>query len=78
MLGLSFDRKGALATSVGRFERMHRGKAGLPTLRTDVFCGSSSALFNGRGELVALRVARKRAIIPIEEIQSQLAAQEAK
>jgi hypothetical protein len=77
LLGLSLDRKGKLVTAHGHFERIGKAPKGLPVLRSDVACGSSAALFNSRGELVAVRVARKRATFPLEEIRARLAGEAA-
>ena len=72
LLGLSLDKKGKLATAHGHFKQLGKTRAGLPTLHTNVPCGSGAALFNSRGELVGIRVARKRTTFALEEIRTRL------
>jgi hypothetical protein len=72
LVGLSFDGRGELATTAGHFDRASKLKGGMTSLRCDLRCSADAVLFNSRGELVGLRVARKRSAFPIDEIRARL------
>lgn len=74
LVGLYFDRRGAVAASAGHFDRL-RGRPGGPArLRTDVDGPLGTALFNARGELVAVHAGPPLATVPIDEIRARLSA----
>ena len=73
LLGLAFDRKGKLATSTGTFDRESRAKDGAVRLRTDVAGPIGTALFNARGELVAIHAGARLSTVPIDAVRARFA-----
>jgi hypothetical protein len=63
-----------LRASLGRLAGSRRAGNGLTHLRTDVAGGPGTALFNSRGELVAVHAGPRVAAVPIEEIRARLGA----
>jgi len=70
LVGLSFDEKGALRAEVGHFAGA-RPTAGPTHLRTDVAGPTGTALFNSKGQLVALHAGRPRATFSIDEVRAR-------
>ncbi len=74
LVGLYFDRGGSLAVSAGHLGAI-RTNPGRPTrLRTDVEGPLGTALFNSRGQLVALQAGPPFATVPIDEVRARIAA----
>jgi hypothetical protein len=74
LVGLYFDRKGALAASAGHFGALRTRPGGPSRLRTDVEGPLGTALFNSRGELVALHAGPPFLTVPIDEVRARIAA----
>ncbi|MFN7132208.1 MAG: trypsin-like peptidase domain-containing protein, partial [Myxococcales bacterium] len=72
LLALAFDRTGALLTPTGRFEGVLAGKDGA-RLRTSVPGPLGAALFNRRGELVAVHAGRRLTTFGIDAVKERLA-----
>lgn len=72
LVALAFDRRGKLITHAGSFEG-RRDVKGIEHLRTSVDGPIGSALFNRRGELVAVHAGRRRATIPIDAVKQRFA-----
>jgi S1-C subfamily serine protease len=72
LVGVAFSEAGKFATAAGHFTRAKKGR-GATHLVTDVAGPSGSAVFNSRGELVAVHAGSPRATIPIEELRSRFA-----
>ena len=70
LVGLSFDEKGALRAEVGHFAGTKAAK-GAQHLRTDVAGPAGTALFNSKGQLVALHAGRPRATFSIDEVRAR-------
>lgn len=73
LVGLFFDRRGAVAASPGHLGRLLRAGA-RARLRTDVDGPLGTALFNARGELVAVNAGPPLATVPIDEVRARLSA----
>jgi hypothetical protein len=72
LVGLCFDERGKLRAEIGHFAGTKTG-AGPAHLRTDVAGGAGTALFNSKGQLVALHAGRPRATFAIDEVRARFA-----
>ncbi len=72
LVGLAFDEKGNLSTYQGHFTSARKSKRATHLI-TDVGGPVGSAVFNSRGELVAIHAGAPRATIPIEELKTRFA-----
>lgn len=73
LLGLGFDARGKLRADAGRFagERKQRGRR---VLRTDLPGGGGTAVFNSRGQLVAVHAGRPLGTIAIDDVRARFAS----
>jgi len=72
LVGLAFSAKGALVAEPGHFAGT-RSVKGVTRLRNDVAGPPGTALFNVRGQLVAIHAGRSHATVAIEELRSRFA-----
>lgn len=73
LLGLRFDDKGQLRADAGRFagERKQRGRR---VLRSDLPGTGGTAVFNSRGQLVAVHAGRPLGTIAIDDVRARFAS----
>lgn len=76
LVGLSVDPKGALRAEPGHFAG-RRSVKGVTRLRNDVAGPGGTALFNSKGQLVAIQAGRVHAAVAIEELKARFGAQRA-
>jgi hypothetical protein len=76
LVGLSFDEKGKLRAEIGHFAGTRAGE-GPAHLRTDVPGSAGTALFNSKGQLVALHAGRPRATFSIDDVRARFLAKRA-
>jgi hypothetical protein len=73
LVGLAFDAKGAFKAEVGHFAGA-KAVGGITRLRSDVPGPAGTALFNSKGQLVAIHTGRPRATLAIDELRTRFAA----
>ncbi len=76
LVAVAFDTKGKLVTHAGRYDGRREVK-GVDHLRTTVAGPQGSAVFNRRGELVAVHAGKRRATIPIDAVKQRFASADA-
>lgn len=74
LVGLAFDARGGFRALVGHYAGGAQARAGAARLRTDVPGPPGTALFNSKGQLVAVHAGRPRGTLGIDDVRRRFAA----